>query len=262
MNTTRPSTRDAVGTRSSNRELWSGIVRGFVAVVAVLAVTVAAAAFIVPRFMGWVPLTILSGSMEPTYSPGDVVVVDPDYTDPVVGDVVTIQPVSGDPTLVTHRIIGVTIGQDGTMGVTTQGDANGSVDDPVTMEQIQGRVIYGVPWVGHLTQPEVRPWLGGAAIAVLAWIVLSSVLGGRKKGDDDAELGTPAPGPADDAGTDDRGEDDAPAPSADASDEPDDAPAPGADTSDDLTGTATPAGNSPLPSTSRRSRRRTEAVTT
>ncbi|MGC5617007.1 signal peptidase I [Georgenia sp. Z1491] len=176
-------------TRSGRHELWGGVARGFIAVVAVLAVLVAAAAFIVPRFMGWVPLTILSGSMEPTYSPGDVVVVDPDYADPVIGDVVTVQPVSGDPTLVTHRIIGVTVGNDGALGVTTQGDANDAVDDPVTMEQIQGQVIYGVPWVGHLTQPEVRPWLGGAAIAILAWLVLSSILGGRGKDDeaDDAE---------------------------------------------------------------------------
>ncbi|MGO1510340.1 MAG: signal peptidase I [Actinomycetaceae bacterium] len=186
-------------TTAKNRELWGGVLKGVVTVLAVVAVLVAAAAFIVPRFLGWVPLTILSPSMEPAYSPGDVVVVDPDRDEPRVGDVITFQPESNDPTLITHRVIGVSIGDGGIVGVTTQGDNNDAPDEQVRIEQVQGTVVYGVPWVGHLTQPEVRPWLGGAAIAVVVWVVISSILGGRNKDGKDGPAEKPSGAPTDDA---------------------------------------------------------------
>ena len=62
--------------------------------------------------------------MEPTYSPGDVVVPVPQdrYN---VGDVVTFQPIPGDPTLITHRVTRVLYGNDGPRYI-TRGDANGA----------------------------------------------------------------------------------------------------------------------------------------
>ncbi|MBR7539807.1 S26 family signal peptidase, partial [Mycobacterium tuberculosis] len=62
---------------------------------------------VVPKVMNGAALTVLTGSMEPTYEPGDIVVSVPQeqYR---IGDPVTFQPRSGDPMLITHRIVAVT----------------------------------------------------------------------------------------------------------------------------------------------------------
>jgi signal peptidase len=112
---------------------------------------------VVPRLLGWVPLTILTGSMDPTYAPGSQVVVEHvegrEAAERVqLGDVVTFMPYPDDPTLVTHRVVGRTmVGND--VVLTTQGDANPSVDpEPITGEQVRGLVRYHVPYAGYLAQ--------------------------------------------------------------------------------------------------------------
>ena len=117
-----------------------------VALLAVLALAIALA--VVPRLMGGAALTVLTGSMEPTYSPGDMVVSVPQdrYE---IGDVVTYQPVSDDPTLITHRVVAVRELPGGVEYI-TRGDANGADDDPIVDGQVMGEVIYDVPYIGHL----------------------------------------------------------------------------------------------------------------
>jgi len=116
-------------------------------------VGLATAVAILPRVTGAVPLTVLSGSMRPTLQPGDLVVVRPTPVEQLsIGDVVTFQPESGVATLVTHRIIDITYDEAGNvLNLETQGDANGSPDNPLIPEQIMGRVWYSVPMIGHLT---------------------------------------------------------------------------------------------------------------
>lgn len=108
----------------------------------------AALAIAVPRILGGTTLTVLTGSMQPAINPGDVVAVIP--TDPAElheGDVVTFQPNSGDPLLITHRVITV----DNTTGeptFVTRGDANSADDPEIIAAQIQGRVLYVIPYIG------------------------------------------------------------------------------------------------------------------
>src|SRR5699024_11712895 len=129
---------------------WRSALAGASSVLLVRVLALAVALAVVPRVMGCEALTVLTGSMEPTYAPGDVVVSVP-RDGYAVGDVVTFQPVSGDPTLVTHRIVAVQLGgPEGTMYV-TRGDANGADDDPIKAEQVMGEVLYHVPYVGHLS---------------------------------------------------------------------------------------------------------------
>lgn len=129
---------------------WRSALTGVFSVLVVAILALAIALAVVPRVLGGEGLTVLTGSMEPTYAPGDMVVSVP-RDDYVVGDVVTFQPVSNDPTLITHRIVGVQLGSsEGTMYI-TRGDANGADDDPIKAEQIMGEVIYHVPYIGHLT---------------------------------------------------------------------------------------------------------------
>src|SRR3546814_9182548 len=64
------------------------------------------ATIVVPFFAGAQRFTILTGSMRPTYNPGSLVVVKPvDPSELGIGTPITYQLESGQPTVVTHRII-------------------------------------------------------------------------------------------------------------------------------------------------------------
>jgi signal peptidase len=124
----------------------------------------ALALIVVPKLNDARPLAVFSGSMVPTFDPGDVVVVrDTDAGSLQVGDVVTFQPYPDDPRLITHRVIEVRYGVEG-VSYTTQGDNNGAADlEPVQPKQVRGEVWYVVPYVGH-----VSVWMAGGT---LGWLV-------------------------------------------------------------------------------------------
>ena len=110
------------------------------------------AALTVPRIVGATPLTVLSGSMEPSLPPGALVVVRPVPAEDVgIGSVITYQLRSGEPTVVTHRVVGQTFGPDGSPLFQTQGDANDSPDAAwVRPVQIRGEVWYSIPHLGRV----------------------------------------------------------------------------------------------------------------
>ena len=155
-----------------------------------LAVIAAGAALIVvPKATGARPLTVLSGSMTGTYDVGDVVVVrDVDTAALGVGDVITFQPVSDNPSLTTHRIIAVNVGSEGTSFV-TQGDANGAPDlAPVEPDQVKGEVWYSVPEVGYVSVWMAGGWLRTvtdlAAIGLLLYggfAIMSGLVARRRR---------------------------------------------------------------------------------
>lgn len=132
-------------------------------------IVVAAVVMTVPRLMGGATLTILTGSMQPTLNPGDVIAVVPVAdADLRLGDVVTFQPVSGDPTLVTHRLVDID-SSTATPVFVTRGDANSADDAPIIGDQIQGRMLYVIPvlgWARTLLGPAV-PAIVATAAAVL-----------------------------------------------------------------------------------------------
>lgn len=130
------------------RSVRVGLGHGLLAVVLLLA----AVTVVVPRVAGAVPLTVLSGSMEPALPVGSLVVVRPvDPADVRIGDVITFLPHPDDPTVVTHRVTGITHRTDGGRTFTTQGDANPAADAPVHDHQVRARVWYVVHHLGHLS---------------------------------------------------------------------------------------------------------------
>ena len=139
---TRPAPRVALG--------W--IVRVVAWLVIAAALLAIVAAVLVPRVAGATPYTILTSSMVPRYPPGTLVVVRPVPVDQIgVGTVITYQLRSGDPTVVTHRVVSVAYGSDGAPRFTTQGDANDAVDAaPVEPVQVKGALWYAVPWIGRV----------------------------------------------------------------------------------------------------------------
>jgi signal peptidase len=113
--------------------------------VVLLAVVSPFVVFAVPQAIGADDgFVVLSGSMEPALSPGDVVIVD--ASGPVkVGDVITYRT-GADTVPTTHRVVGV---QDG--GYETKGDANGNADAGlVGPEAVIGQVVLTIPVVGHV----------------------------------------------------------------------------------------------------------------
>ncbi|WP_298583263.1 signal peptidase I [uncultured Kocuria sp.] len=133
------------------------------------------AVVVVPLVLGWVPLTVLSGSMEPTVPTGSQVVVAPlegedDAAGLSTGDVVTFMPRPDDPALVTHRIVGVAVDGEGRRSFTTRGDANAAPDaDPVTATQLRGLVKYHVPWAGYAaTLLDAEQKRGGIVLVATA----------------------------------------------------------------------------------------------
>jgi len=163
----------ARATRSTH---WlKGIASGVLGAVTIAVLALAAVLIVVPKVAGGMSLTVLTGSMAPTIQPGDVVVtrgVNPEQAQTLqVGDVITFLPYADDPMLVTHRIIGKTVGHDG-FAFITQGDANNVVDSwgPVEDYQIRGALMFTVPKVGYLQQ-----WLGSAKNWVLPAVGLGLI---------------------------------------------------------------------------------------
>jgi len=106
----------------------------------------------VPRLTGATPYTVLTGSMRPGLPPGTLVVVRPAPAREIkVGDVITYQLRSGEPAVVTHRVVAQSVLMTGETRWQTQGDANDIPDtELVREEQIRGVVWYSVPELGRL----------------------------------------------------------------------------------------------------------------
>ena len=130
---------------------WMGQVLAWVVIGSV--VLVLAVAVVVPRIAGATPYTILTSSMTPDMPPGTLVVVKPVDPDEIsIGSVITYQLKSGEPTVVTHRVVSAGFDLEGNASFTTQGDANESPDEkPVLPVQVKGELWYAVPHLGSIT---------------------------------------------------------------------------------------------------------------
>ncbi len=191
--TVEEKTKAAPKPRGILHYLSVGLSAGLLAFVALIAVL----AIVVPAVTGSTPMTILTGSMTPTYPPGTLVIVQPVDPDTLnIGDPITYQIESGKPAVVTHRIIAVTSVSDGTRTFTTQGDANNTADsNPVLGAQIRGKVWYSIPylgWVNTVVNGEARSWLiPTIALALFGYAgyqAASAIAGRRKRRREAAEL--------------------------------------------------------------------------
>lgn len=151
---------------------------------------VLAVAVVVPRLGGGTPYAVLTGSMQPNYPPGTLVVVrQVPFDEIAIGDVITYQLSSGQAEVVTHRVIGRTTLPDGTSRLLTQGDANGVPDaETVQEKQVRGRLWYAAPYLGRVNgvltarDKQIGVYVvAGALIAYAAAMFLSAVGIGRRK---------------------------------------------------------------------------------
>lgn len=150
---------------------WVGRVLSTALLMTVTAILLTAV--VIPRFAGAVPYTVLTGSMKPTYPPGSLVIVKPLDNDKVpVGAAITYQIRSGEPEVVTHRVIAVGTDREGARLYTTRGDNNPQPDAAaVEPGQIRGEVWYSLPYLGY-----VNAWLTGSERKTVLGVAVGAAL--------------------------------------------------------------------------------------
>ncbi|WP_018922257.1 signal peptidase I [Salsuginibacillus kocurii] len=104
-----------------------------------------------PSFFGYQPLVVLSNSMEPFFSAGDIIISQAADAEKVQEeDVITYY--DPDERIVTHRVIETTE-QDGEIAFQTKGDNNNTEDEYlVAGANVLGNHSMTIPKVGYLIQ--------------------------------------------------------------------------------------------------------------
>ena len=114
-----------------------------------------------PMPFGYGAAVVLSGSMEPELSKGDLIFVKEDTFD--VGDVVVYQDVNY---LVVHRVI--SINED---TVVTKGDANNTDDGEIPMSVVKGKVTFWIPALGYFVN-FMKTGVGTALTLIAAFLLI------------------------------------------------------------------------------------------
>lgn len=192
------------------RKIWNTITTVVVVLVVVLAI-----ALVGVRLVGLTPLTVLSGSMEPTYHVGSLIYVQKvDPAEITVGMPITFV-LNDDLMVATHRVVGVkkiestmkavvtedmqpVLDEDGkavyarvaldepSYYFTTKGDANNVEDgSPVYYKNVVGTPVFTVPYLGYLSSwlQTRKGMVMGACIAAMI-LILTFVPDIIKKMDD------------------------------------------------------------------------------
>lgn len=128
-----------------------------------------------PMPFGYGAAVVLSGSMEPELSVGDLILVK-EAGEYQVNDVVVYQSSS----LIVHRIVDVNENL-----VTTKGDANNVADEPVDISAVKGIVFMSIPGLGNVVSFLKTPI--GILLTILLAIVLIEIPNRLEKKKDDDE---------------------------------------------------------------------------
>ena len=131
-----------------------------------------------PMPFGYGSAVVLSGSMEPELSKGDLIIVK-ESGSYGAGDVVVYQE---NNILIVHRIISVEEDQ-----ITTKGDANPVADEPVKASAVRGEVVASIPFVGTFVNLLKTPF--GTVYIIIAAILLVEIPRRReqKQADDERQ---------------------------------------------------------------------------
>ncbi|MGL6057136.1 MAG: signal peptidase I [Culicoidibacterales bacterium] len=120
---------------------------------------------------------VTSGSMEPTIATGSLVLVNKTASNFSEGDIVTF--LVGNQ-VVTHRIIAVEETSD-RVGYATQGDANNAIDPGQrTVDQIIGKVLFGIPYLGTLILFIQQNLLSLVGVSLIGYVAVALFQGQQK----------------------------------------------------------------------------------
>lgn len=130
--------------KNSIKKLWNSITTILVVLVVICAVFLMGS-----RLMGFQVFNVISGSMEPEYSVGDLIYVkkvNPETIQP--GEVITFI-LNEDLVVATHRVVDVDLEN---KHFYTKGDANDVVDaSPVHFNNVIGVPAFKIPFLGYVS---------------------------------------------------------------------------------------------------------------
>ncbi|HBE90465.1 MAG TPA: signal peptidase I [Candidatus Andersenbacteria bacterium] len=153
-----------------------GRTAGWMVLIGVTTVATGLLILVVPVF-GNQGLIVRSGSMAPAIGVGDLVVVRPHFDKEIkgrplytVGDVIAYKSLDNSGMIVTHRIAEVR-GTESNVNYVTKGDANNTPDEGlVAVEQVIGRQIFLVPYIGKALA------FGKTKLGYVAFVLLPALL--------------------------------------------------------------------------------------
>ena len=155
------------------KKIWDTVTTVLVVLVVVFAVFLMGS-----RLVGLQVFNVISGSMEPTYSVGDLLYVksvDPDSVK--VGDPITFV-LNEDLVVATHRVVAV---DSENRQFTTKGDANANEDaSPVHFNNLVGIPVFSIPLLGYVSayiqSPPGMYVAMGLGVVLLAAVFLPDLL--------------------------------------------------------------------------------------
>lgn len=145
------------------KKIWDTVTTALVVIVVIFAVFLMGS-----RLVGLQVFNVVSGSMEPTYSLGDLIyvkTVDPDAVK--VGDPITFV-LNEDLLVATHRVVAI---DRENRQFTTKGDANETEDaSPVHFNNLIGVPVFAIPLLGYVSAYIQSP--PGMYVAIALGVVL------------------------------------------------------------------------------------------
>ena len=160
------------------KKIWN-----FISTVSVVLIVFCAIFLMGSRLMGFRVFNVISGSMEPTYSVGDLIYVrEIDPNDIEVGTAITFV-LNEDLVVATHRVVEVDAEN---QYFYTKGDANDTVDSaPVHFNNVIGVPKFSVPILGYVSDFIQNPPGMYITLAVgmvlIAEVFLPDIIGHNKK---------------------------------------------------------------------------------
>ena len=126
------------------------------------------------RLLGLTPYTVLFSSMEPAFPVGALIYIRQIPTEEIeLGDAISFV-LNDDLVVATHRVVGV---DPEAMHFITKGDANSSVDGaPVHFNNVLGKVVFSVPYLGYLANFITSSQGRYLAIALVLLLLLLLIL--------------------------------------------------------------------------------------
>ena len=149
------------------KKIWDTVTTTLVILVVIFAIFLMGS-----RLVGLQVFNVISGSMEPTYSVGDLLyvkTVDPDSVK--VGDPITFV-LNEDLVVATHRVVAV---DSENRQFITKGDANETEDaNPVHFNNLVGVPVFAIPLLGYVSAYIQNP--PGMYVAIALGVVLLAVV--------------------------------------------------------------------------------------
>lgn len=167
------------------KKIWN-----IISTVLVVVIVLCAVFLMGSRLMGFRVFNVISGSMEPTYSVGDLLYVKSvDASKIQVGDPITFI-LNENLVVATHRVIEVDTEN---QHFYTKGDANDTADaSPVHFNNVIGVPQFSIPMLGYVSDfiqnPPGMYITIGVGILLILIVFLPDVLGKKKKEEQDEEI--------------------------------------------------------------------------